>query len=137
MSTDRSSTALMAWMPRPDFFDEIEPEPLAPGMLSLLAAVRTLAYRASGPSAWAAPLARDPIAFLLDAASDGILVWRASGELLFANPAAERLDLQRPAAPGISRLDRAAQQFERRTVTFASPAVTYTVEIVRPIRRDE
>lgn len=102
-------------------------------MLALLAALQTLAYRGNGPDAWAAPLTSDPIAFLLDATSDAVLVWSAPDRLLYANRAAEQLDLRAPGSPGITRIRDRGYELERRALRFPIHAVTYTVEVVRTL----
>ena len=109
-------------MPAPEPFDDDEQQdaedPLPASMLTLLAALERLARRGSGPDAWAAPLTTDPVAFLLDATSDAVLVWRAPDRLMYANRAAEQLNLRAPAAPGVTRLrSDDGSELERRSLS--------------------
>jgi PAS domain-containing protein len=131
MSGSRLTTALVRWQPAFESADDADSEPPPVGMLSLLSALRRLAYRGSGPAAWAAPLADDPIAFLLDSTSDAILVWSPSGRLLYANRAAEALNLRAPAAAAITSFRVGDRVLERRSLHFTLAATTYAVEIVR------
>jgi PAS domain-containing protein len=57
----------------------------------LLGAARLLNRRGAGSLAWAAPFRDDPIAFLLDSMSDGMIIWAVGGELLYQNRAAAEL----------------------------------------------
>jgi hypothetical protein len=100
-------------------------------MLSLLAAARRLAFRGTGPSAWAAPLSEDPIAFLLDSTSDAVVIWSSTGRLVYANRAAAPLNLRAPAAPGVSTIVLGERQLERRSLHFPFYSRSYVVEVIR------
>jgi PAS domain-containing protein len=134
MPANSPTTALVLWRALVEPEEETRETPVPVGMLSLFSALRRLTYRGSGPAAWAAPLGEDPIAFLLDSASDGILVWSPSGRLLYANQAAEKLHLREPAAAGITRIRVGHRELERRSLRFALSTTIYVVEIVRARR---
>jgi PAS domain-containing protein len=133
MAATRHTTALVIWRPIIEPDDEPRPEPSPLGIVSLLSALSRLARRGSGPAAWASPFGDDPIAFLLDSTGDGILVWSASGHLLYANRAAEALHLEKPAVGGITRIRIGDRELERRSLRFDFPTASYAVEIVRTV----
>ncbi len=108
---------------------------MATAILSLLGAARRLAFRGSGPAAWAAPLVDDPVAFLLDSTSDAVVIWTAGGRLLYANDAAKALDLGEPPAPGLSLMTVGGRELERRCLSFALFGATYIIEVIRPATR--
>jgi len=124
--------ALVLWQPQPEP-PEPEVEPALPNLLPLLSALRHLGFRAGEPGAWGAPLARDPIAFLLDSITEAVNVRTTSGELIYSNRTAAELDPLGPADPGVSELARGGQRFERRAVAFETVDATYIVEILREI----
>src|SRR3954470_24730029 len=64
-----------------------QPRDPAPGLFLLLSALQRLSFRAGEPGAWAAPLAEDPIAFLLDTVGEVVNVWTTAGELVYSNHA--------------------------------------------------
>lgn len=68
----------------PGEWDDQQRDP-PPGLFLLLAALQRLSFRAGEPGAWAAPLAEDPIAFLLDTVGEVVNVWTAGGELVYSN----------------------------------------------------
>ena len=125
--------ALVLWRPRPEPPHE-EVVPATPNLLPLLSALRHLAFRAGEPGAWGAPLARDPIAFLLDSITEAVNVRTTSGELVYSNRSAADFGPFGPADPGVTELARGGQRFERRAVAFEAVGTTFIVEILREIR---
>lgn len=97
---------------------------------SLVAAFRLLARRGSGPLAWTAFFRHDPIAFLLDTASDAINLWGSNGELLYRNRAAEQLKIGRSKETAREVLWPAGRRFERRCCRFRCGNAEYVVEII-------
>lgn len=135
MSKNAFTSSLALW-PRAEPADDEEQELSSVATLSLLAAARRLTFRGTGPSAWGAPLSDDPIAFLLDSTSDAVVVWSSAGRMVYANDAAEGLDLRGPAAPGVSTMMLGDRQLERRALHFTFYTTTYVVEIIRSSGRE-
>src|SRR3954471_20416264 len=102
----------MLWRPPPDESDRT-PDPIGAEMVYLLGAFQRLRQRGEGPATWAAPLSADPVAFLLDAMSDGVALWDAAGELLSCNRAAVEEGLWRSGTPGVERFALRGRRFER------------------------
>lgn len=124
------------WRPRPELGAE-EPSPPRPdqsGMLALLAALGRLGRRGGGPGAWAAPLADDPLAFVLDAMADAINVWSATGQLLYSNRAALELELGWPGGPKVELVGNGDRQYERRCLASTMGGARYFVEVIRRTR---
>jgi hypothetical protein len=132
LTEEDAPPTLVLWEPAPEPL-EPEAERQLPNLLPLLSALRHLAFRAGEPGAWGAPLARDPIAFLLDSIAEAVNVWTASGDLVYSNRNAAELDPLGPAHPGVSELARGGHRFERRAVAFQTIDATYIVEILREI----
>jgi hypothetical protein len=132
LAEENETPPLVLWRSRPEPPQQ-EAVPEAPNLLPLLSALRHLAFRAGEPGAWGAPLARDPIAFLLDSITEAVNVRSASGELVYSNRSAADLGPLGPADPGVTELARGEQRFERRAVAFEAFGTTYVVEIVREI----
>jgi len=108
------------WQPPPEPERDAraaEAEPLGPP--AILDAFRRLGRRGEGAAAWTAPLAGDPVAFLLDAIGDAVNLWGPSGQLLYRNRQAEELNLDWPSGTHVERLIIGARTFERRCLTFA------------------
>ena len=133
LAEENAPPALVLWQPRPEP-PEPEVQPELPNLLPLLSALRHLAFRAGEPGAWGAPLARDPIAFLLDSITEAVNVRTTSGELVYSNRSAAELDPLGPVVPGVSELARGGRRFERRAVVFEAVDATYIVEILREDR---
>jgi hypothetical protein len=104
------------------------------GMVALLGALRRLARHADGPKAWAAPLADDPIAFLLDAIGDAVNVWGPAGQLLCSNHAAAALALGCPGGPKIELISRGTRLYERRCLAFTLLEERYLLEVIAQVR---
>ncbi len=114
-------------------WDEQQAAPPA-GLLLLLAALQRLSFRAGEPGGWAAPLAEDPIAFLLDTVGEVVNVWTSEGELVYSNrPATEPAKLAGPVGSGVTSYDRGARRFERRALAFDAYRTTYVIEVVREL----
>jgi hypothetical protein len=106
----------------------------APGLFLLLSALQRLSFRAGEPGAWAAPLAEDPIAFLLDTVGELVNVWTTGGELVYSNhSASDPAELDGPATPGVTSYGRDGKRFERRALAFAAHRTTYVIEVVREL----
>jgi hypothetical protein len=133
LAEENEPPALVLWRPRPEP-PQHEAVPEASTLLPFLSALRHLAFRAGEPGAWAAPLAQDPIAFLLDSITEAVNVRTTSGELVYSNRSAADFGPLGPADPGVTELARGGQRFERRAVAFEADGTTYVVEILREIR---
>lgn len=131
------------WRPAPR---RAEPTP-SPGdhaVAALFAAIELLSYRGPGAQGWAASYRHDPIAFLLDAMSDAIVLSNARGEILFQNAAAIELGLgpeeNEPFGGdrrGEERHDRARRggqrRFERRRLRCRFRGMDTILEIIREV----
>ena len=114
--------------------DEQQRDP-PPGLLLLLSALQRLSFRAGEPGAWAAPLAEDPIAFLLDTVGEVVNVWTTGGELVYSNRAAtDPAQLDGPARSGVTSYGRDGRRFERRALAFDAYRTTYVIEVVRELQ---
>ncbi len=98
------------------------------GLLGLLDAIDRLSRRGTGPSAWA-PVFEDPLAFLLDALSDGLLVRGANDEVLFANALATELKLGERAFNPYEEFERAGESYAARglRLEMAEGPITFTL----------
>jgi hypothetical protein len=107
----------------------------------LLGAARLLNRRGAGSLAWAAPFREDPIAFLLDSMSDGMIIWAIGGELLYQNRAAAELGAgSRSVLPNVlpnpvplEAFSSSGRHFERRSLRCRAPGVDYILEIIREV----
>ena len=102
------------------------PPPLIPEpnpMQALLEAFALLDRRGEGSEAWAPVLADNPIAFLLDALEDAVLVREVEGRLLYRNRAARRLTV----ASG----DEAAPRTDHRRMRFRFGRAQLELEIIQ------
>jgi hypothetical protein len=116
----------------------VQPEGQEPSSaLALLRALGRLARRGEGGAAWAAPLADDPVAFLLDAIGDAVNVWNDAGQLLFSNHAAAALQLGSPAGAGVTLLQKDDRQFERRCLRVELVHTGCLIEVLREVRSGE
>src|SRR5690348_6774274 len=101
LAEENEPPALALWRPPPEP-PEQEVVPEIPNLLPLLSALRHLAFRAGEPGAWAAPLARDPIAFLLDSITEAVNVRTSGGELVYSNRSAADFGPLGPADLGVT-----------------------------------
>lgn len=106
-----------------------EPPPGEQAVAALLDALDLLVHRGPGAATWATSFRHDPIAFLLDSASDAIRVW-SLGQVIYANRAAARLDLGPRAAVALEVLALDGVQLERRCLRFHRAGREYLLEIV-------
>jgi hypothetical protein len=134
LAEENEPPALVLWRPPPEP-PEQEVVPEITNLLPLLSALQHLAFRSGEPGAWAAPLARDPIAFLLDSITEAVNVRTSGGELVYSNRSAADFGPLGPADLGVTELARGGQRFERRAVAFEAVGTTYVVEILREIRK--
>jgi hypothetical protein len=96
----------------------------------LIVAFQLLAYRGTGPLAWAQFLRHDPIAFLLDTSSDSITLWGPAGEPLYRNRAAERLGLGRYEETAWEVIRAGERRLERRCCRIQHGPTRYMLEII-------
>jgi len=106
------------------------------GVSALLRAVALLGRRGPGPFAWATPFREDPIAFLLDTASDAISLWSSGGELLYRNRAASHLGVGSFSLVSSSACS-ARRRVQRRHVRCQSADSEYVLEVIREVRSDD
>jgi hypothetical protein len=99
---------------------------------ALLAALSRSVRRGEGPSAWAAPLSDDPLAFILDAIEEAVTVWDAAGNVLYANRAASGLDLSFPGGTCLEVIELRGRRLQRRCVRFRTGGVDLLLEILGP-----
>ncbi|MBX3172440.1 MAG: hypothetical protein KF760_33860 [Candidatus Eremiobacteraeota bacterium] len=103
------------------------------GLLGLLDAIERLARRGSGPAAWA-PVFEDPLAFLLDAISDGLLVRGRNGEVVFANALANQLELGERAFTAYEEFERGGESYAARGLRLELPDGPFTFTLVTRVR---
>ncbi len=114
------------------------PQPVwvrAPDPLDLLvAALYRLSWRGEGEEPWAPALAEDPLAFLLDAIGDAVILREQGGRLMYANPAARRLRLPEQALEReLELLELEDARYERRCMTFQHGAARLVLEVLRRV----
>lgn len=119
----------------------VAPPPPAPPIMApvaaLLDAFAQLGRRGPGERAWAAPLADNPLSFLLDSMSDAVLVRRRGGPVLYRNRAASRLPvLDRPPAPA-ERVHIGVRTYERRCLLVEDAPYELVIEVLSPIHQEE
>lgn len=102
---------------------------------ALLSAFELLARRGTGARTWMASFRHDPIAFLLDSASDAVRVWDESGRLLYRNRAAERLEVGHRDEAELEIVAVRGHRVERRCLRFARDDCEYVLEVVRELER--
>ena len=108
--------------------------PSIDGSLSqLLHAFELLNRQGTGAFAWAAPFRDDPIAFVLDSMSDAVRIWSSSGELIFQNRMATRLDVQAGDGYPLERLICRGQRVEKRSLRCTGAGVDYLIEIAHAV----
>jgi hypothetical protein len=120
-------------------YAEPEPEgetlsnwPELSSIAALLAALVRVTRRAEGPGAWGAPLAEDPVAFLLDAIEEVVNVWDASGRLLFSNRPGT--DLGWPGSARVERVTQGGSRYDRRCLDFTLPSGRYLIEVISRVQ---
>jgi PAS domain-containing protein len=106
---------------------------------TLLDAFESVAKRGVGPQSWARHL-DNPVAFLLDAMGEAVVLRDHAGRMLYRNPAAGRIEelIPRETATPLPRLERIegrAGQYERRCMEFETPdrKHRFFVEIIRKL----
>jgi hypothetical protein len=115
-------------MPPPVF--PPRPDPTA----ALLEALFKLSYRSEGESAWAPFLSDNPLAFLLDAMGDAVLLWREGREMVYANPAARLLGIVRPRPTvALETVVVEERRFERRCLSFRAFGGELILEVLRRV----
>ena len=127
LAEENDPPALVLRRPQPDSPDE-DAVLQAPNLLPLLSALRHLAFRAGEPGAWGAPLARDPIAFLLDSITEAVNVRTTSGEIVYSNRVGADFGPLGHARIGGAELVVHGHRFE-------GNGAAYVVEIFREIRK--
>lgn len=103
----------------------------------LLEALFKLSHRSEGTSAWAPSLADNPLAFLLDAMGDAVIVRHRDGKMVYANPAARRMGVepleQDRAFAALEMLELENRRFERRCMAFGEGRHTLVLEVLRKV----
>jgi hypothetical protein len=99
----------------------------------LLRAFDLLKRQGTGAFAWAAPFRDDPIAFVLDSMSDAVRIWSASGDLIFQNRMAARLDIRPGDGYPLERVTCRGRYFERRSLRCTGGGVDYLIEIAHEV----
>ncbi|RME75218.1 MAG: hypothetical protein D6776_03635 [Planctomycetota bacterium] len=103
---------------------------------ALVAAFLRIGRRGEGPAGWGAPLADDPIAFVLEALEEPVYVRRATGEVLYRNRAA--LEIPLPPAPqgqlaAVLETVRCGERvYRRRAVRYGRGAQAVYIEVLSP-----
>lgn len=107
-----------------------EPLELQDPMMSIIEAFRTLSRRGAGDSAWAAPLAQNPLGFLLDSLADAVFVREAGGALLYRNRAAQDIEpVARPPVPA-ETVRLGPRTYERRCLVVDRPGGRLVIEVM-------
>jgi PAS domain-containing protein len=93
--------------------------------------------RGEGPEAWASSLADNPVAFLLDAMADPVILRQRGGQPVYANPAARRLrrqtDLGDRDEVAVETLELDGERYERRCMRFESGRLSMVLEILHRV----
>jgi len=116
------------WTPPPIWVRRTDPLEL------LLEAFARLSFRSEGAFAWAPALAENPLAFLLDAVSDAVVLRSSSGRAVYANPSARRMVIperwpEAEAAHEVLQVEDG--QYERRCMSFSQGGETFVLEVLR------
>lgn len=101
---------------------------------ALLSALRRVNRRGSGPAAWA-PVAHDPLTFLLDTMSDALLVRGLNGEIVYANSWAQRLQLERRDFTNFEEFEQDGESYHSRGLLIQLPQGQLTFTLVTRARR--
>lgn len=104
----------------------------------LLEALWKLSHRSEGELAWAPSLADNPLAFLLDAMGDAVIVRQREGGMVYANPAARRMGVEpleqierRRSFVALERLQLDERRYERRCMAFGDGDRALVLEVLR------
>lgn len=104
-------------------------------MEALLDAFLRLSWRGVGDHAWAGSLSENPLAFLLDALGDPVIVRRREGRPMYANPAARELPTLEwsvnPYEPELETIEVRGQRYQRRCMSFQQGGEIYLLEVLR------
>jgi len=119
------------WTPPPVWVRRTDPLEL------LLEAFARLSFRSEGAFAWAPALSDNPLAFLLDAVSDAVVLRSSSGRAVYANPSARRMVIHE-RWPDLAHAEAAYEvlqaedgQYERRCMSFSQGGETFVLEVLR------
>lgn len=96
---------------------------------SFVTTLSRLGRRGPGPSGWA-PVFEHPLSFLLDGMSDGVVVRNADGRVLFANPLAQRLQMEQRGYSRCEEFQRNGETFQVRSLDFEEPEGQLTLTLV-------
>lgn len=104
----------------------------------LLEAFARLSFRSEGAFAWAPALSENPLAFLLDAVSEAVVLRSSSGRAVYANPSARRMVIPErwpdaSSETGLEVLQVEDGQYERRCMSFSLGGETYVLEVLRQV----
>lgn len=88
-----------------------------------------LGRRGPGPTGWV-PVFDHPLSFLLDAMSDGVMVRNADGRVLFANPLAQKLEMDQRGYSRYEEFQRNGETFQVRSLAFEEPEGQLTLTLV-------
>lgn len=103
---------------------------------AILEAFSALGLRGAGDSAWAVPLAGNPLGFLLDSLGDAVFVRDAAGGLLYRNRAAEAIEpVARPPVPA-ETLHLGSRMYERRCLVVEHPRGRLVLEVMHGLMPD-
>lgn len=103
---------------------------------AILEAFSALGLRGAGDSAWAVPLAGNPLGFLLDSLGDAVFVRDAAGGLLYRNRAAEAIEpVARPPVPA-ETLHLGSRMYERRCLVVEHPRGHLVLEVMHGLMPD-
>jgi hypothetical protein len=113
-----------------------EDNPLEPftALAVLLKALQRVNRRGHGPAAWA-PVADDPLSFLLDNLSDALIVRGPGGEVHFANPMAREWQLTERNFTPYEEFEQGGLRFRARGMEMNLPEGQLTFTLVSRIRR--
>lgn len=103
------------------------------GLGVLLEAVERLRRQGPGPEGWRTSLSDDPIAFLLDSMTDAFLVRCDQGEVLYANPVAEQIELMKRTTETHQRFQVKGVNYVRRSMRYHLPNRVLILEIASKI----
>jgi hypothetical protein len=104
------------------------------GLQALLHAIQNVQRKGPGPAGWA-PVAHDPLTFLLDSMSDALVVRGLNGQLLFANALAHELELAERNFTAYEEFERAGASYRGRGLQINLPEGQLTFTLVSRIRR--
>jgi len=113
-----------------------EDNPLEPfaALAVLLKALQRVNRRGQGPAAWA-PVADDPLSFLLDSMSDALIVRGPNGQVHFANPMAREWQMTDRDFTPFEEFEQGGLRFRARGLEMNLPEGQLTFTLVSRIRR--